>query len=952
MQRHSRRLVTSLRRARLLALLLLLPLAPAGAPVMATPPAQAPPARAAAVKYAPDRLLVRYRPSVPAARKAQMLARHDAAVVRSMAAVKDLHVLRVPPHVRLEDVLDELRKDPDVLYAELDYVLRATQTPLTPNDPRFGELWGLHNTGQEGGTADADIDAPEAWGITTGSSGVVIAVIDTGIDYEHPDLAANMFRNEPDCNNDGIDDDGNGFADDCHGMDFVNFDSDPMDDQGHGTHVAGTIGAVGNNAIGVVGVNWDVRLMACKFLDEEGNGFTSAAIACLDYLALMKTRGVNLVATNNSWGGSSFSQALRDAIDAHRHLGILFIASAGNEGGNTDDTPRFPSSYYGPNIISVAATDRNDALASFSNYGRRTVHLAAPGVSILSTRPPALFEEGYGRASGTSMAAPHVAGVAGLLHAHDPGLDWKEVKNLILAGADPLLPDSAAAATITQARLNAHGALTCQDSVVATRLLPPRQAFAVAPGEPVDLAFLHIDCAQPNGSVTVTVNDGEEVITLLDDGQGADLEAGDGVFSGRWTPSVPGIATLHFPGGDAVTILSLLPYGFSHVPSEYRSITGTQLAISDDESALLTPGFPLRFGGGNFDSLIVNENGNITFGETFAEFLNRPLPTTVASALVAPYWDDLFPASSPGGVFWEVLGQAPNRELVVEWRKVRHKTCLGDVTFQAVFFEDSSDILFNYADVTFTDFCGRNGDSATVGVQVSQNTATLFSFNSRLLADGSSIRWSLTPPPPYHAAEAPFVYRAITGTKQTGLITPGFPIHFGLGIYKSLFVNVHGNITFSRAISVPANSPLPVSPTVADAMVAPFWDRVHETAHSDRGIFWQVTGSAPDRELVVEWRKVRHGFCDVPEDLTYTFQVVFFENSTDILFNYADVTLGPPCAGFDAGASATVGLQISSGVASQYSFNTPSLRDELSLRWMVGDPPPAPRRRRFQLVSE
>ena len=191
---------------------------------------------------------------------------------------------------------------------------------------------GFNNTGQTGFPVDADIDAPEAWDITTGSNDVVVAVIDTGVDYNHQDLAANIFQNTADCNNNGVDDDGNGHIDDCHGIDAVNGDSDPMDDHGHGTHVAGIIGAVGNNGIGVAGVAWNVKILPCKFLDATGSGFLSDAIACLDYVAAMKDRGVNIVATNNSWGGGSFSQALSDAIDAQMQRGILFVAAAGNDG--------------------------------------------------------------------------------------------------------------------------------------------------------------------------------------------------------------------------------------------------------------------------------------------------------------------------------------------------------------------------------------------------------------------------------------------------------------------------------------------------------------------------------------------------------------------------------------------------------------------------------------------
>src|SRR5262249_27952043 len=365
--------------------------------------------------------------------------------------------------------------------------------------------------------------------------------------------SANMSRNTADCNNNGVDDDGNGFIDDCYGIDVANSDSDPMDDNDHGTHVGGTIGAVGNNNVGVVGVNWNVRLMSCKFFDASGQGTTEGAITCLDYVKTMKDRGVNIVATSNSWGGGDFSQALIDAIDAQRQSDILFITAAGNGnvfgvGQNNDATPFYPCDTYLPNVICVAATDRTDARASFSNYGRHTVHIGAPGVDILSTLPG----NSYATASGTSMATPHVSGVAALLKAQDPTRDWRAIKNLILTGGDTI---SSMANTITGKRLNANGTMNCSNSMVQSRLMPIANTISASPGVPVDLGYLNIKCAVPNGSVTVSVSPGGETVTLLDDGLGSDQAAGDGIYSGQWTTSSPGIFTLTFPGGDTLTVI-------------------------------------------------------------------------------------------------------------------------------------------------------------------------------------------------------------------------------------------------------------------------------------------------------------------------------------------------------------------------------------------------------------
>jgi hypothetical protein len=502
-----------------------------------------------------DEIIIKFREGIDEYRKDLARFRTAAKRKRAFKHLKSLEVIKLSRNLSVKEALDLYKKDPDVLYAEPNYIVRTTAKPglsAIYNDPSFGDLWGLDNTGQSGGTVDADIDAPEAWNITTGRSDVVVAILDTGIDYTHQDLSANVFRNDADCDSDQKDNDGNGSVDDCHGIDTANNDSDPMDDHGHGTHVAGTIGAVGDNNIGVVGVNWNVKLMSCKFFDANGSGTTEGAIACLEYVRKMKDRGVNIVATSNSWGGGGFSQALLDAIDDHRESGILFITAAGNgnsfgTGQNNDSAPFYPCNYYLPNIICVAATTRTDARASFSNFGRRTVHIGAPGSDILSTIPG----NSYTAWSGTSMATPHVSGVAALLQAQDLNRDWRAIKNLILTGGDTI---SSMANTVTGKRLNANGAMTCEDSLAMTRLRPIPNTITAAAGVPVDLASLHVKCAIPNGNVSVIVSPGGQTVSLLDNGVGSDQTAGDGIYSGQWIPSSGGTYTLTFPGNDSVTV--------------------------------------------------------------------------------------------------------------------------------------------------------------------------------------------------------------------------------------------------------------------------------------------------------------------------------------------------------------------------------------------------------------
>ncbi len=279
----------------------------------------------------------------------------------------------VPPELAME----VFARTPGFQYAEPDFVL---STEVIPDDPEFPKLWGLNQT------ADHDIDAPEAWDRTTGASSVVVGVIDSGVDYSHEDLAANMWTNPVECPAgpgtclaNGVDDDGNGFIDDFYGWDFFNGDNDPFDDHSHGTHVAGTIAAVGNNATGVTGVSWNAEIMALKFIGASGSGPVSAAISAIEYATMMKRdHGVNIPVTNNSWGGGDFSQALKDAIDASGGQGMLFVAAAGNDAADTDITPHYPSAYDLSNVLSVAATTSSDELSSFSNSGAVSVDLAAP----------------------------------------------------------------------------------------------------------------------------------------------------------------------------------------------------------------------------------------------------------------------------------------------------------------------------------------------------------------------------------------------------------------------------------------------------------------------------------------------------------------------------------------------------------------------------------------------
>lgn len=411
-------------------------------------------------EYVEGELLVKFKSSSRTAHRSV-----GATVMKSVKIVPNLEQVKLPEGVSVQDAIVQYMSNPDVEYAEPNYIRRAALT--SPNDTYFKNQWGLINLGlYANGTDDADIDAPEAWDISTGSDNVVVAVLDTGIDYHHSDLILNIWTNqaETNCTN-NVDNDGNGYIDDCKGWDFVNNDNDPMDDNIHGTHVAGIIGALGNNGTGITGVMWNVRLMPVKVLDAAGVGNDIDIIDGIEYAV---ANGAQVI--NASWGGyGSFSNSLFNAVSAANTAGVLFVAAAGNGelggdgiGDNNDLTPFYPASYslYLPNIISVAATDQDDIRVPFSNYGTSTVHVAAPGVYILSTIPQNLYSDMADKEflQGTSMAAPHVSGLAGLLWSYYTTASHSQIRGMILRYVDtkPSLIDW----IFTGGRINAYSAIS------------------------------------------------------------------------------------------------------------------------------------------------------------------------------------------------------------------------------------------------------------------------------------------------------------------------------------------------------------------------------------------------------------------------------------------------------------------------------------------------------------
>jgi len=705
-----------------------------------------------AVTHSADRILVKFKAGVSekAMHKALGIQRgksiQNQTKTRSFKSFSGLKLVTLPPGRDVNDAISQLSKNPNIEFAEPDF---EYQLESTPNDASFTNLWGMNNTGQtiwgQVGTADVDINAPEAWNVTTGSSSVVIAVLDSGVNHTHPDLIDNMWNN-PDETSNGVDDDGNGYIDDIVGIDAYNSDSNPMDDNKHGSHVAGTISGVGNNSIGVSGVSQSTKIIGCKIGNAGGSIFVSAAVICMDYVLDLKTnKGVNIVATNNSWGGGSYSSAMYDAIEAHMNAGILFIAAAGNNGTNNDTTPHYPSNYYLPNVISVAATDNKDALASFSEYGRRTVHIGAPGVGIYSTT----LGTSYEYLQGTSMATPMVSGLIALLAAQDNTRTWKQLKNLAIAGGKDIA--SLDTTTVSGRRIRAWdtdgtGSMTCSNQTVTSTVYPISSATTVVMGGSQGLAVLNINCGSPGGVVTVTGTGPTSVsdIYLLDDGSGFDKAANDGIYSINWSaPDVAGNYTLTFPDGQTVTVTvddSIKPYrkGTSTTYS-YRDLSGlTNYALSDGAYYATATPFPIKFGGSssNYTTLYFTSKGLVSFHAPSTSGTNAELPSTAFNSLVAPFWDDL---DATTGTFR--LGSS-STEYILEW-KVPHKNNIGIVQFQIVFTKDSSDVLFNYKDVTFGSNTYNAGASATVGVQVASSSGTQYSYNTASLSDETALLWQL-----------------------------------------------------------------------------------------------------------------------------------------------------------------------------------------------------------------
>lgn len=552
--------------------------------------------------YKPDQILVKPRRTAPQAQLAGLHAGINARVAKAYLRGEWL-LVRLPPGRTVAEALAHYRLSPLVQEAEPDFLVQAS---ITPNDPQYlnGSQWPLHNTGQNGGTNDADIDAPEAWDIRRFASNIVVAVLDTGTRIDHEDLNANLWKNPGEWDPDpfsnrafnGIDDDGNGYVDDLHGINVFTGNGVVRDDNGHGTHVAGTIGAVGDNGRGIAGVAWRVKLLTCKFLAADGSGTTSDAIESIEYAEQM---GAHII--NASWGGGDFSQALAEAIASAGQAGIIFVAAAGNNSADADRFPHYPSSIAQDNIVAVASLDRNDALSTFSNYGLGSVDVGAPGSDILSCSADSVSS--YVAKSGTSMAAPHVAGVLALMKAQFPADNYLQLLNRLYASVD-LLPGLAGLC-------RAGGRINLARALLSTSSSPFNDHFTDGP--PIVAASFRLR----GSTVDATAETGEPSHAGVPPSQ---------TVWWRWTPPAPGIVLLETTNSTFDTVLAVYT-GDQLASLQPVAANDNRTASSSDSAVEFEP-----LAGVPYHIAVMGAGGQSGTFQVVATFIPRPLNDNFTNA--------------------------------------------------------------------------------------------------------------------------------------------------------------------------------------------------------------------------------------------------------------------------------------------------------------------------------
>jgi subtilisin family serine protease/Tol biopolymer transport system component len=671
------------------------------------PEASTQPTKKRYLNAVPGEILVRFRPESKAKRAGSQVMIEKAgrqipmsikAVNPAFEIVEGLRVAKVNPS-DTSDALEALRARADVIYAEPNFLRRAM---VVPNDTRYPQMWGLNNTGTPGN----DIRAEQAWNITTGSRNVVVGVVDSGVDINHEDLHDNIWTNPGEIAGNGVDDDGNGLVDDIHGWDFAHNDATVFDYteptyppslnyagdvEDHGTHVAGTIGATGNNSIGVVGVNWQVSLLPLKFLTEDGFGSSADLLNALTYAKAMRqlwetsggTKGANIRVLNNSYGGFGFSQAELDAIRSLSDAGILFVVAAGNEGLSNDAFPVYPANYTAPNLISVASSASGGFKSFFSNYGAATVNITAPGENILSTTP----KNTYDFFDGTSMSAPHVSGSAALVCALSPGISVQRLRSLIMYSGFVVSWNSGAVSTkrsvdaakalqgVSSPDVTAPGAINNLTTQVVGAF-PDFNVTFTAPGDDgnvgkvtaYELRFSDTAINEANFDLARPLFAPDPVDPGFNQSLGVKIpwrhpsgfiavRAVDEVGNKGPISSVP--ISVNIDQGD--------PYTIADSAAAPVSTGGTALnLIGDDVFKTISLPFAFRFYNTDYNQVTVSSNGTLYFNFPSAEFSNSERWLN-GQQIIAGLFDDLRTDRRPGDDVYTV--QDPDR-IIFRWQAV------------------------------------------------------------------------------------------------------------------------------------------------------------------------------------------------------------------------------------------------------------------------------------------
>ncbi|MEN9504535.1 MAG: hypothetical protein RI958_461 [Actinomycetota bacterium] len=665
-------------------------------------------------------------------------------------------VVTLPAGMSVEEAMVSFKSDPSVRFAEPDYLV---QKEATSNDALFGSLWGMQGDASSPANQFGS-GAAEAWAQEQiGTGDIVVGIIDEGVDVNHPDLSANIWVNTAEATGvAGVDDDANGYIDDVNGWDFF-YDNASVFDAGedtHGTHVAGTIGGVGGNSIGVAGVNWSVKMIPANFLGP-GGGYISDAINALDYLTALKVnKGVNVVAVNNSWGGGGYSAGMADAINRAGDAGILFVAAAGNSAYDNDLTANYPSNYdcsrgntRSDCVMAVAAIGSDGSLASFSQWGATTVDLGAPGVNITSTLP----NNTYGAYNGTSMATPHVTGAAALCASMQPTLSAEEIRNAITASAAPTA--SLAGKTATGGRLDIGAMMSyCLTTPVPVTGTVTGLTAAAASTTAVTVSWTDgatgesrfeveragADCATFARVGTASANATSYTVSGL-------APSTEYCFRVRGASGAGQTLTATDWSNTANATTLAPPPGFTCAATTYAWVDptgGVSYTLGDDASIAITSPFGFDMYGTSVTAMTVSSNGFVRMGGGAATtWTNTTIPAASdPNHIVAPWWDDLVPPA--GGVRVRSLGTAPNRQLAITWQNVVHFGTTNGVTFQAVFREATQDVLFQYQDATTGVTPSNGGGGATIGIEDSAGTyGTLVSFNSATRTDLSALRCTM-----------------------------------------------------------------------------------------------------------------------------------------------------------------------------------------------------------------